>query len=41
MSVQDHYTGHGLPGIPKPYQTEKDDITGDKVHLTNSPGMAT
>ena len=42
MSVQDYYTRPGLPGIQKPHQTEKkDDITGDKVYLTNSPGIAT
>ena len=40
MSVQDYYTGHDLPGIRKPLQKERDDIAGDKVCLTNSPGMA-
>lgn len=41
MSVQDYYTRPGLPGIQKPHQTEKDDIIGDKVCLTNSPGITT
>ena len=41
MSVQDYYTRPGLPGIQKPHQTVKDDIIGDKVCLTNIPGIAT
>lgn len=38
MSVQDYYAGHGLPGIKKKHR-KKDDSPGDKVCLTNGPGM--
>lgn len=43
MSVQDYYAGHGLPGIKHTHthtpHTKKDDTAGDKVGLTNDPGM--
>lgn len=39
--IQDYYPRHGLPGTPKPHQTKRDDIIGDKGCLTNSPRMTT